>query len=99
LQVADPVNQQLGDLLAVKSEIGLEQLLIEGQVFGTDLFGKGLGMGRGPALALLLAGPALSLPSIAVIYSVIGFKKTFVFCSLTVVLSAVVGMVFGVLYG
>jgi uncharacterized protein len=55
----------------------------------------GLGMGRGPALALLLAGPALSLPSIAVIYSVIGFKKTFVFCSLVVVLSAIVGMVFG----
>jgi uncharacterized membrane protein YraQ (UPF0718 family) len=55
----------------------------------------GLGMGRGPALALLLAGPALSLPSIAVIYSVIGFKKTFVFCSLTIVMSAVVGMVFG----
>lgn len=55
----------------------------------------GLGMGRGPALALLLAGPALSLPSIAVIYSVIGFKKTFVFCFLTIVMSAVVGMVFG----
>ena len=55
----------------------------------------GLGMGRGPALALLLAGPALSLPSIAVIYSVIGFKKTAVFVGLTVVMSAVVGMVFG----
>ena len=51
----------------------------------------GLGMGRGPALALLLAGPALSLPSIAVIYSVIGAKKTFVFCLLVVILSAVVG--------
>lgn len=59
----------------------------------------GLGMGRGPALALLLAGPALSLPSIAVIYSVIGFRKTLVFCTLTVVLSAVVGMVFGMFYG
>ncbi len=55
----------------------------------------GLGMGRGPALALLLAGPALSLPSIAVIYSVVGFKKTFTFCLLTVVMSAVVGMIFG----
>jgi hypothetical protein len=59
----------------------------------------GLGMGRGPALALLLAGPALSLPSIAVIYSVIGFKKTAVFVGLVVVLSAIVGMVFGVFYG
>jgi uncharacterized membrane protein YraQ (UPF0718 family) len=55
----------------------------------------GLGMGRGPALALLLAGPALSLPSIAVIYSVIGFKKTLVFCLLTVVMSTFVGMMFG----
>jgi uncharacterized membrane protein YraQ (UPF0718 family) len=55
----------------------------------------GLGMGRGPALALLLAGPALSLPSIAVIYSVIGFKKTFVFVLLTVIMSTLVGMVFG----
>ncbi len=58
----------------------------------------GLGMGRGPALSLLLAGPALSLPSIAVIYSVFGFKKTFVFCSLTVVMSAVAGMVFGMFF-
>lgn len=55
----------------------------------------GLGMGRGPALALLLAGPALSLPSIAVIYSVIGLKKTCMFCALTVLLSAMVGMIFG----
>jgi hypothetical protein len=55
----------------------------------------GLGMGRGPALSLLLAGPALSLPSIAVIYTVIGFRKTAVFVLLTVVMSAVVGMVFG----
>ncbi len=55
----------------------------------------GLGMGRGPALALLLAGPALSLPSIAVIYSVIGFKKTAVFVGLVVAMSTVVGMAFG----
>ncbi|MBN1912397.1 MAG: permease [Pirellulales bacterium] len=59
---------------------------------------RGLGMARGPALALLLAGPALSLPSIAVIYSVIGFKKTFAFCMLTVIMSTVVGMVFGWIY-
>ncbi|MBN1589726.1 MAG: permease [Pirellulales bacterium] len=55
----------------------------------------GLGMGRGPALALLLAGPALSLPSIAVIYSVIGFKKTLTFVVLTVIMSTCAGMVFG----
>jgi uncharacterized membrane protein YraQ (UPF0718 family) len=55
----------------------------------------GLGMGRGPALALLLAGPALSLPSIAVIYSIIGFRKTAVFVLLTVFMSAIVGTIFG----
>jgi len=54
-----------------------------------------LGMGQGPALALLLAGPALSLPSILVIYKVIGFKKTVTFCFLVVVMSALVGYVFG----
>jgi hypothetical protein len=54
-----------------------------------------LGMGRGPALALLLAGPALSLPSILVIYKIVGFKKTFMFCLLTVVMSTVVGWIFG----
>jgi hypothetical protein len=56
-----------------------------------------LGMGKGPALSLLLAGPALSLPSILVIYKIIGVKKTFVFCLLTVVMSTLVGFVFGVL--
>ena len=54
-----------------------------------------LGMGKGPALALLLAGPALSLPSILVIYKVIGLKKTTVFCLLAVVMSTFVGWVFG----
>ena len=54
-----------------------------------------LGMGQGPALALLLAGPALSLPSILVIYKIIGWKKTLVFCSLTVLMSTAVGWVFG----
>jgi uncharacterized membrane protein YraQ (UPF0718 family) len=58
----------------------------------------GLGMGRGPALSLLLAGPALSLPSVAVIYSVIGFRKTLAFCLLTVVMSTLVGMIFGWLF-
>lgn len=56
-----------------------------------------LGMGKGPALALLLAGPALSLPSILVIHKVIGARKTFVFCLLTVTLSTVVGVIFGAL--
>jgi hypothetical protein len=56
-----------------------------------------LGMGKGPALALLLAGPALSLPSIFVIYRIIGGKKTFVFCLLVVVMSTAAGCLFGML--
>jgi uncharacterized membrane protein YraQ (UPF0718 family) len=56
-----------------------------------------LGMGKGPALALLLAGPALSLPSILVLYKIVGLKKTFVFCALTVVMSTIVGWLFGML--
>ncbi|MBI5572547.1 MAG: permease [Desulfomonile tiedjei] len=55
----------------------------------------GSGMGKGPALALLLAGPALSLPSMLVINSVMGFKRTVVFIVLVCVLSTVAGMLFG----
>jgi uncharacterized protein len=55
----------------------------------------GSGMGKGPALALLLAGPALSLPSMLVINSIMGFKKTFVFIILVCVLSTIAGMLFG----
>ncbi|HBG28809.1 MAG: permease [Planctomycetes bacterium GWF2_41_51] len=53
------------------------------------------GMGKGPALALLLAGPALSLPSMLVIRSVMGTKKTIVFVSLVVVMATISGMIFG----
>ena len=55
----------------------------------------GLGMGKGPALALLLAGPALSLPNMLVIRSVMGTKKTLVFISLVVVMSTFSGFVYG----
>lgn len=55
----------------------------------------GSGMGKGPALALLLAGPALSLPSMLVINSIMGFKKTVVFVGLVCVLSTIAGMIFG----
>jgi len=53
------------------------------------------GMGKGPALALLLAGPALSLPSMLVLRSIMGTKKTAVYVSLVVVLSTISGMIFG----
>ena len=55
------------------------------------------GMGQGPALALLLAGPALSLPNMLVIRSVIGTKKTLVFVSLVIVMSTATGAIFGAL--
>jgi uncharacterized membrane protein YraQ (UPF0718 family) len=56
------------------------------------------GMGKGPALALLLAGPALSLPSMLVIRSVIGTQKTIVYVSLVVVMSTITGMFFGAFF-
>ncbi|MCX7927173.1 MAG: permease [Candidatus Omnitrophica bacterium] len=55
----------------------------------------GAGMGKGPALALLLAGPALSLPSMLVIRTVLGTKKTVVYVMLVVVMSTILGMLFG----
>jgi uncharacterized membrane protein YraQ (UPF0718 family) len=59
----------------------------------------GAGMGKGPALALLLAGPALSLPNMLVIGGVMGVKKTAAFCSIIVVLSTVAGMIYGRIVG
>jgi uncharacterized membrane protein YraQ (UPF0718 family) len=57
----------------------------------------GNGMGRGPALALLLAGPALSLPSILVIRSVIGTRKTMVFIILVAIMATITGLTYGAL--
>jgi len=59
----------------------------------------GSGMGKGPALALLLAGPALSLPNMIVIRHVLGTKKTLIFISLVIGLSTVAGMIFGSIWG
>ncbi len=55
----------------------------------------GAGMGKGPALALLLAGPALSLPNMLVIGSVMGVKKTATFCAIIVIMSTIAGMLYG----
>jgi uncharacterized membrane protein YraQ (UPF0718 family) len=55
----------------------------------------GAGMGPGPALALLLAGPALSLPSILVLRSVMGWRKTGAFLLLVVVMSTTAGLIYG----
>ena len=59
----------------------------------------GNGMGKGPALALLLAGPALSLPNMLVIRSVMGTKKTVVFVVLTILMATVTGVLYGAFYG
>ena len=59
----------------------------------------GSGMGQGPALALLLAGPALSLPNMIVIRNIMGTKKTFVFISLVIVMATFTGMLFGLIMG
>ena len=57
------------------------------------------GMGQGPALALLLAGPAVSLPSLLVIRSVLGTQKTVVFLTLVVIMATFSGLTFGMLTG
>jgi uncharacterized membrane protein YraQ (UPF0718 family) len=54
-----------------------------------------LGMGKGPALALLLSGPSLSLPSMIVIARIMGIKRTAAYVALVVILSTIVGMIFG----
>jgi len=57
------------------------------------------GMGKGPALALLLAGPALSLPSMLVLRSIMGMKKTAVYVGLVVIMATISGMIFGTIVG
>jgi len=58
-----------------------------------------MGMGKGPALALLLAGPSLSLPNMLVVRNVMGTKKTIVYVLIVVALSTVTGLVFGSIVG
>jgi uncharacterized membrane protein YraQ (UPF0718 family) len=55
----------------------------------------GSGMGEGPALALLLAGPAVSLPSMLVIRSYLGNRRTLVFIGLVVAMASVTGWLYG----
>jgi hypothetical protein len=57
----------------------------------------GSGMGQGPALALLLAGPALSLPAMLVLKSLMGWRKTAVYVSLVVVIATTTGLIYGAL--
>jgi len=59
----------------------------------------GAGMGKGPALSLLLAGPALSLPNMLVLGGVMGVKKTAAFCVIIVALSTIAGITYGWIAG
>jgi hypothetical protein len=73
--------------------------LLEVAIVG-NLFGYSSGiMGGGPALALLLAGPSLSLPSMVVITKVMGAKKALVYFILVIVIAALVGFVYGMIAG
>lgn len=56
------------------------------------------GMGKGPALALLLAGPSLSLPNMLVIRKVIGTEKTIVYVSLVIVMATISGLIYGSIF-
>ena len=58
----------------------------------------GSGMGKGPALALLLAGPALSLPSMLVLRSIMGTKKTVVYVTIVVVMATITGLLYGAIF-
>jgi uncharacterized membrane protein YraQ (UPF0718 family) len=58
-----------------------------------------LGMGKGPALALLLAGPSLSLPSMITLSRIMGIKKTLTYICLVVIMSTITGLVFGYITG
>jgi uncharacterized membrane protein YraQ (UPF0718 family) len=72
--------------------------LLEVPVIGTT-FGYTSGvMAGGPALALLLSGPSVSLPSLLVISRIMGPKKTIVYAGLVIVFSAVAGFVYGLFF-
>lgn len=57
----------------------------------------GSGMGKGPALALLLAGPAVSLPNMLVLKNIMGLKKLVIYISLVIVMATISGIIFGLL--
>lgn len=73
--------------------------LLEVAIVG-NLFGYSAGiMGGGPALALLLAGPSLSLPNMIVITKIMGMKKAFVYFALVIIIAALVGFIYGIIAG
>ena len=74
----------------------LDRLGLPYEVISPD---PGYSLVGAPALALLLAGPALSLPSMLVLRSVLGTKKTVVYVSLVIVMATITGMIYGAIFG
>jgi hypothetical protein len=89
-------NSILANLLAAfLGTILYMPTLLEVPIIGTTLGYLSGSMAKGPALALLLTGPSVSLPSLLVLYRIIGAKKTLVFAGLVIVFSTMAGFLFG----
>lgn len=89
-------NSILANLLAaLLGAILYMPTLLEVPIIGTTLGYLSGDMAKGPALALLLTGPSVSLPSLLVLYRIIGGKKTLVYAGLVIVFSTIAGFLFG----
>lgn len=84
-------------LAAVVGAILYMPTLLEVPIIGTTLGYLSGNMAKGPALSLLLAGPTISLPSLLVIYRIVGGKKTLVYFVLVIIFSTIGGFMFGAL--
>ena len=90
-------NETIGSnfLAAIIGAILYMPTLLEVPIIGTTFgYNDGL-MGSGPALSLLLAGPAVSLPNMIVLYRIMGSKKTSVYVTIVVIISTIVGFIYG----
>lgn len=89
-------NSILANLLAaILGAILYMPTLLEVPIIGTTLGYLSGDMAKGPALALLLTGPSVSLPSLLVLYRIIGGKKTLVYAGLVIGFSTIAGLIFG----
>jgi len=86
-------------LAAVMGALLYMPTLLEVPIVGTTLGFSAGAMGGGPALALLLAGPAISLPSMIVLYRIVGAKKAAAYILIVILLSTLAGLVYGAVGG
>jgi uncharacterized membrane protein YraQ (UPF0718 family) len=84
-------------LAAIVGAILYMPTLLEVPIIGTTLGYLTGVMAKGPALSLLLSGPTISLPSLLVIYRIVGGKKTVIYAGLTVIFATIGGFLFGAL--